>query len=68
MFANYHSQRLAQKEAAKLSGSRTGEGEEDVAGSAGEGEVKKKKAPNMSRLLKYRLQKLIEKSDDSFVF
>ena len=40
----------------------------EVNGEAGsDNEDKKKKAPNMSRLLKTRLQKLVEKTDDKYV-
>lgn len=31
-------------------------------------EGKKKKAPNMNRLLKTRLQKLVDRTDDEYVF
>ena len=67
MSSNLSPQKLVQKESAKLSGVPKPDGE-DGAGSDGDGEgTKKKKIPNMSRLLKSRLQKLIEKTDDSFV-
>lgn len=41
----------------------------DMAGSDAEGDAeKKKKGPNMNRLLKSRLQKLVTKADDTYVF
>lgn len=44
------------------------DGDIDAAGSEAEGdEGKKRKSPNMYRLLKSRLQKLIAKSDDTYV-
>lgn len=44
----------------------SGVGADGVGGSDDEG-GKKKKAPNMNRLLKARLQKLVEKTDESYV-
>lgn len=67
MSSDLSPQKLVQKESAKISGVPKPEGD-DGAGSDGDGEgTKKKKTPNMSRLLKSRLQKLIEKTDDLFV-
>ncbi|KAI0783097.1 hypothetical protein C8Q75DRAFT_726585 [Abortiporus biennis] len=61
--------KLVSKEAASLSGTTNvadnGELHGEIHGSDAEGDGKKKKAPNMSRVLKTRLQKLIEKTDDS---
>lgn len=39
----------------------------DGAGSDGDDGDKKKKAPNMNRILKGRLQKLVAKTDDTYV-
>lgn len=54
----------------KITGTdETGEAEEisgEIAGSDDEG-AKKKKTPSMYRVLKQRLQKLIEKTDESYV-
>ena len=62
------SQKLVLKEANRLTGVEdVGEGEDEVNaadGSDAEAGEKKKKAPNMTRLLKSRLQKLVEKTDD----
>lgn len=65
------SQKLVLKESSRLTGVAVGEEVDDAeghgeAGSDGE-EGKKKKAPNMNRLLKTRLQKLVDKTDDSYV-
>ncbi|TFY61151.1 hypothetical protein EVJ58_g4698 [Rhodofomes roseus] len=67
--------KLVKKEYAKMTGTaeeaaedegdeRTGDGAAHEGGSDDEG-AKKKKPPNMNRLLKTRLQKLVEKTDDS---
>lgn len=60
------------KESNKLTGSTAEPADDNDAngadGSDGEGEGgKKKKTPNMTRLLKSRLQKLVEKTDDEYV-
>ncbi|PSR72571.1 hypothetical protein PHLCEN_2v11564 [Hermanssonia centrifuga] len=64
-----HLHKLVTKESNKLTGSTTEPADDNdgngADGSDGEGEGgKKKKAPNMTRLLKSRLQKLVEKTDD----
>ncbi len=61
------------KESAKLNGGNySADGGDDhdgngVEGSDAEGEGKKKKPPNMTRLLKSRLQKLVDKTDEEYV-
>ena len=62
-------QKLVNKESTKLTGVPAGDDDDAEAnGEAGsDNEDKKKKAPNMSRLLKTRLQKLIDKTDDKYV-
>ena len=62
-------QKLATKEAARLSGNTTDHGPDGPDGSSdieGDGS-KKKKQPNMTRLLKTRLQKLVDKVDSKCV-
>ena len=69
-------QKLVIKESNKLTGANeVPEGDDmdgpgaDAPGSDGEASAdKKKKPPNMIRLLKSRLQKLVDKSDDEYVF
>ncbi|KAH8102411.1 hypothetical protein BXZ70DRAFT_1006338 [Cristinia sonorae] len=60
--------KLVTTEAAKITGNTSGHGEDDVEAPGGssdaEGDGKKKK-PNMNRLLKVRLQKLVDKTDST---
>ena len=62
-------QKLVHKESSKLTGAPPGD-DDDAEGNGEVGsdnEDKKKKAPNMNRLLKTRLQKLVDKTDDKCV-
>lgn len=65
-----HLQKLANKEYTKITGKKVKKssdhdenGEEKVDGD-GDDDKKKNKPPNMNRLLKSRLQKLVEKTDE----
>lgn len=70
-------QKLVKKEYAKMTGTTEEAAEDEGDEHAGDGVAheggseeeggKKKKPPNMNRLLKTRLQKLVEKTDDSYV-
>ncbi|EKM61618.1 uncharacterized protein PHACADRAFT_84173 [Phanerochaete carnosa HHB-10118-sp] len=62
-----HLHKLVNRESSKLTGVPAGDDDDvEAAGEAGsDNEDKKKKAPNMSRLLKTRLQKLVDKTDDN---
>lgn len=65
-------QKLVTKESNKLTGANEPvdgddhDGNADGSDAEGDG-GKKKKPPNMTRLLKSRLQKLVEKTDDEYV-
>ncbi len=62
---SFGGQKLSTKEYNRLAGKdeeHNGEGSDDENGE------KKKKAPNLSRLLKTRLQKLVDRTDDKSVF
>ncbi|KIP11141.1 hypothetical protein PHLGIDRAFT_28067 [Phlebiopsis gigantea 11061_1 CR5-6] len=62
-----HLHKLVTKEASKLTGISAAEDEDGEVNAEVDSDAegaKKKKAPNMSRLLKTRLQKLVAKSDD----
>lgn len=61
-------QKLVTQEAARLSGKAAADGTEDPDAHGGSSDVegeggKKKKQPNIGRLLKTRLQKLVDKRD-----
>lgn len=61
-------QKLVIKEVSKLSGKADDGDHEDGDGEGSDGEEgKKKKGPNMHRLLKTRLQKVVDKADDTYV-
>lgn len=73
----YAAQKLVKKEYAKMTGTKEEAAEDEgddhqpdglihEGGSDDEG-VKKKKPPNLTRLLKTRLQKLVEKRNDACV-
>jgi hypothetical protein len=62
-------QKLVNKEYARLTGApleeaKAADPEHDGDGGSGEEGGKKKKTPNLSRMLKSRLQKLVDKTDD----
>ena len=63
-------QKLVNKESTKLTGIPAGDDDDAEANGDGvsDDEDKKKKAPNLNRLLKTRLQKLVDKTDDTYVF
>jgi len=62
-------QKLVNKEYARLTGdsaveAKAGDGENDGDAGSGDEGGKKKKTPNLSRMLKSRLQKLVDGTDD----
>ena len=65
-------QKLVNKEYTRLTGdspveAKAGDGENDGDGGSGDEGGKKKKTPNLSRMLKSRLQKLVDRTDDECV-
>ena len=65
-------QKLVNKEYVRLTGdspveAKAADAENDVDAGSGDEGGKKKKPPNLSRMLKSRLQKLVDKTDDECV-